>query len=110
MQIEELVRAGIAAEAQKIIGEMMLSDVQFRREVVAAAARKIALTEADACKLTGLSRETLCRARQAGELEFTRIGVRVIYLPEWIEAWVRAHRNSGAATRRGINNRNGGKR
>jgi hypothetical protein len=36
----------------------------------------------------GLTSRTLAKARQEGELRFTRKGRRVLYLGQWILAWL----------------------
>jgi hypothetical protein len=38
----------------------------------------------------GLTPATLTRARRSGRLRYTRQGVRVLYLGEWILDWLRA--------------------
>jgi hypothetical protein len=38
----------------------------------------------------GLSATTLSKARRAGRLRHTRQGRRILYLGEWVVAWLRA--------------------
>lgn len=51
----------------------------------------------DLCAMLDVSPETLAYARRLGELKATRKGRRIIYLGEWVLAWLRepevAHAN-----------------
>jgi hypothetical protein len=38
----------------------------------------------------GLTAATLSRARRSGRLRFTKQGKRILYLGEWVTAWLRA--------------------
>ena len=46
------------------------------------------LSEPDAARLIGVSRKTLLRARQRGELSYVRLGDRVVYRAKDIEAFL----------------------
>jgi hypothetical protein len=44
----------------------------------------------DLCAMLDVSPETVVEARRAGTLRFSRKGRRVIFLGEWVLAWLRA--------------------
>lgn len=45
----------------------------------------------------GLSAAALGKARRAGRLRYTRQGNRVLYLGEWVLAWLRSDATEGSA-------------
>lgn len=47
------------------------------------------LTEPEAASRIGVCRLTLLRIRQRGDISFYRVGTRVLYAPEHIEAFLR---------------------
>jgi excisionase family DNA binding protein len=51
---------------------------------------RIVYTEVEAASQLGISRITLLRARQAGRVNFCRIGRVIRYKPEHLEAFLKA--------------------
>ena len=61
---------------------------------------RIAFTETEAAKQLGIARITLLRARQAGKINYCRIGRVVRYTPEQIEEFLKTCERSNASRTR----------
>lgn len=58
----------------------------------------LALSVKEAIARTGLSRSTLHTAVRDGRLKHCRVGRRVLFLPEHLQEFLKAHETSGAKT------------
>ena len=52
----------------------------------------------DLCAMPDASPQTVAEARRLGALRWTRVGRRVVYLGEWVLAWLRSEGQGKEAT------------
>jgi excisionase family DNA binding protein len=52
--------------------------------------KKITLTEDEFCEKVGISRMTAYRLRQKGQIVFCRVGIKILYLPEHVEQFLKS--------------------
>jgi predicted DNA-binding transcriptional regulator AlpA len=52
------------------------------------AINKATMSEAEFCKIVGISRVTAWRMRETGKLPYCRIGNKIVYLPRHIDEFL----------------------
>lgn len=52
---------------------------------------KLTLTEAELCKVIGISRTTARNLRRKGKLQYCRVGAKILYTQQHIENFVSTH-------------------
>jgi len=59
----------------------------------------LAYTEREACRLLGMSSRSARHYRRTGQLRFSRVAGKAVYLPEHIEEFLRQHERGGKSRR-----------
>lgn len=86
-ELESLIRAIVRDELKKIDAQLKSLPPVF------------AYTEREACKLLGMSARSARHYRQTGQLRFSRVAGKAVYLPEHIEEFLKQREKGGKSRR-----------
>lgn len=76
-------------ELEALIRRIVREELEAREQSKQIEPAKLFYTEPEFCKLVGIGETTAWRLRSTGELKFSQVGRKVLYLPEHVTEFLK---------------------